>query len=151
MKKVFLISFCILSCMAFFACNSTKSNGNSKSTAMDSAYHSLSKTDKLTAFEGKKVSFEGVISTIIMQHMMKGSPMPFGEEDAEQETHKYITPPDDYAFGEIVGYYFPSKVSWPEAEKFIFYGTVESMSGAGKGGGTHTEYYIDLDKVEAAK
>lgn len=139
--------------MLFMACNSTKSNNeNSKSAARGSNYHPLSKTEKLSDFDGKKVSFEGKISTIIMQHMMKGGPMPFGEEDDhEKEKHQYLSPLESYAFGEIVGYYFPSKVSWPKADKLIFYGTIGSISGAGKGGGTHTEYYIDLDKVEAAK
>lgn len=28
------------------------------------------------------------------------------------------------------------------------FGTLREVSGAGKGGGQHSEYYIDLDKVE---
>ncbi len=131
------------------ACNSAKSN-NGKAMLKDK-YHKLGKTDKLSDFEGRKISFEGTLSTMIMQHMMKGSPMPFGDDDAEAEEHKYLSPTEDlYSFGEMVGYYYPSKVKWPTAKKLVFYGTINSISGAGKGGGTHTEYYIDLDKVEAA-
>jgi hypothetical protein len=29
------------------------------------------------------------------------------------------------------------------------YGSLHAMSGKGKGGGTHREYYLDLDKVES--
>jgi hypothetical protein len=146
---IFVLALSALS-LSFIACNSTKSNKGTKTDNMQEDYHQLSKTDKLSNFEGKKVQFEGKISTIIMQHMMKGS-NPFLEEGEEQEEHKYILPPDDYAFHEIVAYYFPNKVTWPDAEKLRFYGTIQMISGAGKGGGTHTEYYIDLDKVEAVK
>ena len=61
----------------------------------------------------------------------------------EPESHVYV----DYNNSQVVAYYRDFKLP-KDKKKLKFYGTVSQMSGAGKGGGTHTETYIDLDKVE---
>lgn len=111
-------------------------------------YHEIKKGESLSKLVDKKVVFNGKISEIPMQHMMRYAP-PMNE-NAEKEEHKYIEP-SELDFFQLVAYYLPSKVQWPAKEGLRFYGTLGSMSGAGKGGGEHTEIYIILDKVETVK
>jgi hypothetical protein len=56
-----------------------------------------------------------------------------------------------YNCSQVVGYYYLSKVKFPENKKTTLkvFGSLRMMKGKGKGGGTHTEYYLDLDKVES--
>ena len=69
--------------------------------------------------------------------MMKGS-------FAGEEQHIYI----DYNDGkQLVGYYTTLKIP-NDSNEHIFSGRVSKISGAGKGGGTHTEYYLDLEKID---
>jgi hypothetical protein len=71
--------------------------------------------------------------------------------DGEEEKHEYLDPDRKYKGNQIVGYFYPSKVKFPENKKAAIkvYGSLKVMKGQGKGGGTHSEYYLDLDKVEA--
>lgn len=146
--KNLLSLFIMLITMSFFACNSTQKtssdtdNANSKPTPGQDYIEFLTDAS-ITEYEGKKIWFVGKEAEMVYQHMMKSSPMVEGDEDPEK--HIYI----DYnnKGGQIVGYYRNFKI--PKGQTSIkFYGTVYSMSGAGKGGGTHTEYYLILDKVE---
>ncbi len=110
-------------------------------------YYKVNSKDKITSLENKKVVFKAKVSNMPTLHMMRFSP-----PGQEREEHKYIDTSDDLLLGQFVAYYLPSKVKWPISEgSILIYGTIQSMSGAGKGGGTHTEYYIIVDKVEIAK
>jgi hypothetical protein len=146
MKRVTVL---FLAAILLGACNAPKpTSGTIAETVkieknMKEEYHSLTETDRLSNFMDKKVCFEGKIATMIHQHMMRGS------FDGKQQEH-YFDPLEKYSFGQMVVYYSPEKVIWPEdKEKQVkIYGTVGEVSGAGKGGGTHSEYYLDVDKVE---
>lgn len=156
MKIINLISFIFLLAL-LSACSGAKSSNNSnlaeitetkKTSDMgNNEYHELKAGESINSFIDKKVVFNGKISKMPMQHMMRMSP-PMGEK----EEHEYIEPSDAAKFGQLVAYYLPSKVKWPGQEAGLrFYGTLGSMSGGGKGGGEHTEIYLLLDKVELAK
>lgn len=146
MKQQILLLSTLL--MLFVSCNTPKNNNTNKTTTdnmkQTDEYHTLTEKDKLSAFVGKKVSFEGKISDMIHQHMMKGMPPNSGED------HQYIDPLEKYSFGQMVVYYKTGKIEWSEDKSKIIriYGTVREMSGPGKGGGTHQEIYVDADKVE---
>ena len=109
-------------------------------------YYILNAGESLFDFVDKKICFEAKIAEIPAQHMMKMS-----LNDVEEEKHEYLDPDPKYKSYQVVGYYFQSKVQFPENKKAAIkvYGSVKTMSGKGKGGGTHTEYYLDLDKVES--
>lgn len=91
-------------------------------------------------YVGQKVWIQGTITPPekMMEHMMKGS-NPMAEE---------LNVCIDFNEGEqIIGYY--SGINVPrDNQSHKFYGTVDKISGAGKGGENHTEYFINLDKVE---
>ena len=60
------------------------------------------------------------------------------------EKHQTI----DFNDGEQTVVYY-SGIDVPEDEQeHLYYGTVDKISGAGKGGGTHTEYFLILDHVD---
>lgn len=112
---------------------------------MNNNYHNLSAGEALSNFVNKKICFEAKISEIPAQHMMKIS-----LNQGEKEMHEYLDPDPKYKSNQIVGYYYQNKVQFPENKKAAIkvYGSIQVMSGKGKGDGTHTEYYIDIDKVE---
>jgi len=135
--RTILISFFSLLLLIISACGTTSTTSNTTNVSENNSYTKLPANKSVISFVGKKISLVGKKSEMVHQHMMKGS------LDGK-EKHIYI----DYNDGnQIVGYY--SGFTIPDDKKtHTFYGTVDKMSGAGKGGGTHTEYYIDLDKVE---
>jgi hypothetical protein len=138
----------VLLLFAFCACKSTKVNiseSNNKSS-MHTDYQMLKAGENLFDFVDKKICFDAKISEIPAQHMMKMS-----LNDGEEEKHEYLDPDRKYKGNQIVGYFYPSKVKFPENKKAAIkvYGSLKVMKGQGKGGGTHSEYYLDLDKVEA--
>lgn len=126
--------------LSTIACHSSN-NTTSNTTIDQQAYQELSKDQPIKVYVGQKVWLIGKQSKAIYQHMMKGS---IALEGESKEEHIYI----DYHVGQqIVAYY--KDINVPKGQKkYKFYGTIQSMTGAGKGGGTHTEYYINLDKVE---
>ena len=89
-----------------------------------------------------RIAIEGEIATAIHQHMMKVS-MESNDE------HLYIDVLDSEG-QQLVGYYNPTTIGIvpDDTKRHYFLGTLHSISGAGKGGGTHTEWYIDLDRIE---
>jgi hypothetical protein len=142
----------VLGLFMLFSCKSSDTVTSNQSTKENikmnnSDYYKVSSTDKVTSLVDKKVVFRGKISNVPAQHMMRFSP-----PGQEQEEHKYIDAADDLMLGQMVAYYLPSLVKWPvKAENLLIFGTIQSMSGAGKGGGTHTEHFILVDKVESVK
>lgn len=84
------------------------------------------------------IAISGKVSQFPLQHMMKFS--------MTEEQHLYIDMPDGR---QIVGYYDAAKIKIDlnDTTNHLFIGNLNKMSGAGKGGGTHTEYYLDLKEV----
>jgi len=123
------------------SCSSSKTSTETspKSVAGEHRYLELLPEQFIGDFVGEYVWFEGKRSLMIEQHMMKsgidGTP-----------PHIYI----DYHNGQqIVAYYNDTIKKFEENNRlYKFYGRVGSISGAGKGGGTHTEYYLDLIRIE---
>jgi hypothetical protein len=109
-------------------------------------YQMLKAGENLSDFVDKKICFDAKISEIPAQHMMKMS-----LNDGEEEKHEYLDPDSKYNCSQFVGYYYLSKVKFPENKKTTLkvFGSLRMMQGKGKGGGIHTEYYLDLDKVES--
>jgi hypothetical protein len=134
-----------------FSCNGPKNIGktlDNQLNSMDNEYYHLKAGENLFDFVDKSIVFDAIIAQIPAQHMMKAS-----LNEGEKEKHEYLDPDAKYKGGQIVGYYLPSKVEWPKEKKATIkvYGSLRVMSGKGKGGGTHTEYYLDIDKVELAE
>lgn len=147
MKSTFLLILMIVVISALlFACGNAKNTSSNMKNEQSGEYYCLKEGDNALSFEGKKICFEGVIAENVMQHMIKMAP----PTDGEEEDSRYVDPLDKYKFGQIVVYFLPSKVKFPKDEKAVLklYGTLESMTGAGKGGGVHKEHYIQLDKIE---
>lgn len=115
----------------------TATTTTTTSTTSSASYPLLSPNQSIADFVGQSIRIKGKISSSIYQHMMKGS-------FAGEEQHIYI----DYNNGkQLVGYYTTLNVP-NDTNEHIFSGRVSKISGAGKGGGTHTEYYIDLEKID---
>lgn len=117
----------------------TETPVSTTSNSEDSEYMQLDADMPISDYVGQKIWIEGNISTDPMQHMMKEA-VPFG--DAEE--HLYITYNDGE---ETVGYYTNLEIP-TDNQNHRFYGTVDKISGAGKGGDMHTEYFINLEKIE---
>jgi hypothetical protein len=136
--------------LSLFSCSLLKNSlkSTSANANMNKDYYQLKAGEKIFDFVDKPIVFEAKIAQIPAQHMMKAS-----LNDGEKEKHEYLDPDTKYNGGQIVGYYLPSKVVWPKEKKATIkvYGSLRVMSGKGKGGGTHTEYYLDIDKVELAE
>ena len=132
-----LLFFCLST--TYTACSSSSNTTNDNN--LTSNYQALSKDKSVKDFVDQQIWLEGTESTEVYQHMMKPS---FSLEEEDAEKHLYV----DYNNGQqIVAYYKNIKIP-KDQKKHKFFGTVKKISGAGKGGGTHTEYYLDLNKVE---
>lgn len=132
-----LLFFCLST--TYMACSSSNNTTNDKTST--SNYQHLSKDKSVKDFVEQQIWLEGTESTEVHQHMMKSS---FSLEGEAAEKHLYV----DYNNGKQIAAYYKN-IKIPKDQKVHkFFGTVQKMSGAGKGGGTHTEYYLDLDKVE---
>ncbi len=148
--KAIVFSFLLIG--LFISCNAQKNTGGTnedknEENAKPNDYRLLGEKESIAKFVGEKIIIDGELGKMPYQHMMKMSPPP---GMGEPEEHDYFDPLEKYGIGQLVVYYHPQKVKWPRNSKKIIrvHGTVRSMSGAGKGGGEHTEYYIDADKVE---
>lgn len=135
MKQLFLlITLCI-----FAMCSPKTAVENlDKTTINISDYEKLPDDAELKNYVDKKVTFVASRCKMEYQHMLKmtidGVP-PYICLDSEA--------------GQLLAYYkIEPNIENKENKQFRVYGTVGQMSGAGKGGGTHTEYYLDLDYVE---
>jgi hypothetical protein len=126
MKKIVLCCFIVI----FAACTPTSNSLNTE------GYTELKADASLKDYKGEKVYFKAEICEFEMQHMLAG-----------MKDYVCIDWVDDK--GETVRQmlaYTDLKVE--KDGVFVAFGTLGSVSGAGKGGGMHTEYYLDLDKVE---
>lgn len=120
---------------------STSSSESTPTPSDAGNYMELDTDMALSDYVGQKIWIEGTIANAsdVHEHMMKGA-SPFG--DAE----KYVF--INYNNGEqTTGYYTTITVA-EDAQTHKFYGSVDKISGAGKGGENHTEYYLNLEKVE---
>lgn len=134
------LSFSILLYSFIFSITACHPSSNT-TTSNNQTYQQLALDQSIKKYVGQQVWLEGKQSRVISQHMMKGT---LALEGESKEEHIYI----DYHVGQqIVAYYKDINVP-NDNKKHKFYGTIQSITGAGKGGGTHTEYYMDLDKVE---
>lgn len=144
MKRFIALLSIALPLTTYTACISSKETTTSpqtttKSVTDEDSYTELLPNQSVRDLVGKKVWFEGKLSSMVQQHMMKsgmdGTP-----------PHIYI---DFHNGRQIVGY-LTNSLAAPEKvdQNYRFYGRIGSMSGAGKGGGVHMEYYIDLTRIE---
>ena len=102
-------------------------------------YEQLTAKSKLDNYLDKKVTFVASRCKMEYQHMLKSSP---------DGTQPYICL-DSEAAGQVLAYYgIDADIKNADNIRFRVFGTIGKISGAGKGGGTHTEYYLDLDYVE---
>lgn len=123
------------------ASDNKSENASEDSSDELSDYLELDADMNLGDYLGQKVRIEGTIADprTVDQHMMKSAP-PFGEP----EKHVFI----NYNNGEQTTAYYKN-LSIPENDAVhYFYGTVGKISGPGKGGGSYTEFYIDVEKVD---
>lgn len=133
----FLLSFSFSS--NYMAC-SFSNNFQNTSTETEEYQH-LSVDEPIKKYLGQKIWLEGKQAIEVYQHLMKPS---FSFDGEVEEKHLFVDYNNDK---QVVVYYKDIKMP-QDQKKHKFYGTVQSISGAGKGGGTHTEYYLNLDKVE---
>ncbi|MFK7948910.1 MAG: hypothetical protein AB8G11_15055 [Saprospiraceae bacterium] len=102
-------------------------------------YEELTGRVKLENYVDKKVTFVASRCKMEYQHMLKSS---------IDGIPSYICLDSD-AVGQVLAYYkMPSDIKNADNIRFRVFGKLGTISGAGKGGGTHTEYYLDLDYVE---
>lgn len=108
-------------------------------TVQPSHYIALRPNQSIQDFVGQRIWIEGELSNIIHQHMMKGG---------LNGTPPYVYV--DYHNDRQLVAYFEKGLEPPTkmGKSYRFYGVVNSISGAGKGGGTYTEYYLDVLRVE---
>ncbi len=133
--------FCILA--AFFSACATR---NAEPSV---PYYTMTDAENIADFAGKKVRFQASLAEIPMAHMMRPS-----LNLSSKEEHLYLDPLPKYGFGQIVAYFkvdsFQRNMIRANRTYWVS-GTVGSVSGAGKGGGTHTEYYLELEGVELVR
>lgn len=113
------------------------------------SYYTMTDAENIANFEGKKVRFQASLAEIPMAHMMRPSLSHSGEEK-----HAYLDPLPKYGFGQIVAYFnIRSFSQTPMKPNRIYWvsGSVGVVSGVGKGGGTHTEYFLELEGVELVR
>jgi hypothetical protein len=112
-------------------------------------YYTMTDAENISDFVGKKVRFQASLSEIPMAHMMRPSLSHFGKEE-----HIYLDPLPKYGFGQIVAYFNTAAFRGKNLRAHRTYwvwGTVGSVSGAGKGGGMHTEPFLELEGVELVR
>lgn len=101
-------------------------------------YEDLPSKAKLENYVGKKVTFVAARCKMEYQHMLKLS---------IDGTPAYICL--DAEIGQLLAYYKTKEaIKNSDNIRFRVFGTIGKITGAGKGGGIHTEYYLDLDYVE---
>ena len=125
--------------ISFFACIPTKDISTSE-------YELLPMDAKLSEYVGKKVYFKARICDFEMQHMLR-----FSLDGPNQ--HFCIDQMDDNGESgfQMLAYTDKSRIDMVEeydGKIFTVYGTLDSMTGAGKGGGEHTEYFLEFEKLE---
>lgn len=99
-------------------------------------------------FVDKNVQFQARVCNFEMQHMLVSS---MGDSrstyicmDRVDEKGKMINQLLAYTKERAA---YLSQVSTFKNKRFSVFGKLKVASGAGKGGGTHKEYYLELDKI----
>lgn len=113
------------------------------------SYYTMTEGENIADFVGKKVRFQTSLAEIPMAHMMRPSLSHSGKEE-----HIYLDPLPKYVFGQIVAYFTVDSFQrnmMRDNRTYWVSGTVGSVSGAGKGGGAHTEHYLELEGVEIVR
>lgn len=111
-------------------------------------YELLPADAALKQYNGKRVYFEVRFCEMEMQHMLRPSLQGNNDYfcvDRIDETER-IGQLLAYTSEDIVAIYKKY-----DDQPFIIFGTIGMISGAGKGGGTHTEYYLEMEKCTALK
>ncbi len=136
------ITLCLIVTVILCAC----ATRNAESSV---SYHTMTDAENIADFVEKKVRFQASLADIPMAHMMRPSLIHSGKEE-----HLYLDPLPKYGFGQIVAYFnvdaFQRNMIRANRTYWVS-GTVGSVSGAGKGGGTHTEQYLELEGVELVR
>jgi hypothetical protein len=87
----------------------------------------------------QKVAFRATVCRFENEHLIRPS---FDGNEA------YICL-DNAVFGQILAYHASNFDKKPtEKSEFLVYGRFAKTTGAGKGGGMHTEYFLEMDKAE---
>ncbi|MGB0863270.1 MAG: hypothetical protein ACPG19_12090 [Saprospiraceae bacterium] len=108
-------------------------------------YQKLTSTDNLDQYLNKKVQFDAMICQFEMQHILV--PNLNGEST-------YICLDrlnNEEELGDQILAYSADKNILSKSYrggKFIVFGTIHAISGAGKGGGIHKEYYLKLYGID---
>lgn len=108
-------------------------------------YKKLMDKESLSEYVGKKVQLEVKICKMEMQHMLiislEGKQTYICLDRLSNKGEE---------FGQLLAYTSDENILKKdfETDKFIALGTVQMISGAGKGGGIHKEYYLELDAVK---
>ena len=132
--NIFILSLLI----SFFACVPSKKITSSN-------YELLPAGVKLSEYIGKKVCFKAKICDFEMQHMLR-----FSLDAASQHFCIDQMSDDGKSDFQILAYTSSSKIEAVEkytGKIFTIYGTLNSTAGVGKGGGEHTEYYLEFDML----
>lgn len=113
------------------------------------SYTSITLEDDLASFVDKNIQFRARVCNFEMQHMLVSS---MGDS---RSTYICIDRVNDQGkmINQLLAYTkerqtYLSKVSKFENKYFYAFGELKVASGAGKGEGTHKEYYLELDKIE---
>ena len=133
--NVFIISILI----SFFACVPSKEIPIPE-------YELFPAGAKLSEYVGKKIYFKARVCDFEMQHMLRSSL----DETSEHFCIDQTGGNGKYAF-QILAYTDQAGMKMVEkctGKVFTIYGTIDSITGAGQGGGEHTEYYLEFDKLD---
>lgn len=140
MKNLFFIASVLL--FAYCQPTTNASITTNTDTNMED-YIELPSNTKFKKWVDKKIAFEATLAKMQYQHMLRRS-------INGPNTYVTIEPAEKYGLGQILAYTIDRdniKDKY-KGKTFTVYGTLGVISGAGKGGGTHTEYYLELDSVE---
>ena len=148
MKNILLFSLVLVT---LISCEPSQSSQASQSVSIKDfknadKYVILTSDANENEFVGKKVQFNARICDFEMQHMLRPSLV----DDAKNYICIDRIDKKGERFGQMLAYKpnVDELYKHLEDKTFTVYGTLAKISGAGKGGGTHTEYYLELDKAE---
>ena len=106
-------------------------------------YNELPVKPELEGLVGQKVVFEAKLAEHENQHMIKSSFDGRAPYICIEPLSKYET------IDQLLAYSSDLTLNKRlKGKTFKVFGVIGKLTGAGKGGGFHTEYYLDLDKVE---
>ena len=140
--KINIFIFSLL--ISFFACTPAKEVLTSE--VLTSNYEAVPMNAKLSEYIGKKIYFKAKVCDFEMQHMLR-----FSLDESNLHFCIDQISDDGKAGFQILAYTTEAKmklIGKYNDKTFTVYGTLNSTSGAGKGGKEHTEYYLEFDKSE---